>query len=67
MAKTALQVQAEARWTLSKRWGVVAFAGAGDVKDPITADPEDSFVPSYGAGIRAVPAAQRPGGLRALQ
>jgi outer membrane protein assembly factor BamA len=52
MAKTAFQVQAEARWTLSKRWGVVAFAGAGDVKDPITAEPEDSFVPSYGAGIR---------------
>jgi hypothetical protein len=52
MAKTAYQLQAEARWTLSKRWGVVAFAGAGDVKDSFTAEPEDSFVPSYGAGIR---------------
>ena len=27
-------------------------AGAGDVRDPVTAAPEDSFVPSYGAGIR---------------
>jgi hypothetical protein len=52
MAKTAYQAQVEARWTLYKRWGVVAFAGAGDVKDSITAEPEDSFVPSYGAGIR---------------
>lgn len=52
MAKTAYQAQAEARWTLFKRWGVVAFAGAGDVQDSITAEPEDNFVPSYGAGIR---------------
>ena len=52
MAKTAMQVQGEARLKLSKRWGVVAFAGAGDVKDSLTLEPKDSFVPSYGVGIR---------------
>ena len=52
MAKTAYQAQAEARWSFSKRWGAVLFAGAGNVKDPITAEPRDGFVPSYGAGIR---------------
>ena len=52
MAETAYQAQAEARWTFSKRWGAVLFGGIGDVKDPVTAEPKDSFVPSYGAGIR---------------
>jgi len=52
MAKTAYQAQAEARWTFSKRWGAVLFAGAGNVKDSIAAEPRDGLVPSYGAGIR---------------
>jgi hypothetical protein len=52
IAKSSWYGQAEARWQLSKRWGVVAFAGAGDVKDSVTPEPKDSYVPSYGVGIR---------------
>ena len=44
--------QAEARWRLSKRWGLVGFAGAGYVGNSFSGIREHEAIPSYGAGIR---------------
>jgi hypothetical protein len=44
--------QAEARWHFSKRWGAVAFAGAGWIDNPFSDDDSHETVPSYGVGLR---------------
>ena len=44
--------QAEIRWRLNSRWGVVGFAGGGYIKEALFPFQDDSFVPSYGVGIR---------------
>ena len=44
--------QAELRWRLNSRWGVVGFAGGGYIKESLFPFQDESFVPSYGVGIR---------------
>jgi len=48
----SIQAQAEVRWNFHKRWGMVAFAGAGRVKDSLDNHGEDETIPSYGIGLR---------------
>jgi len=52
LSKKSLYAQAEARWRFYKRWGLVAFAGAGWVEDSFGSNGEDKTIPSYGVGIR---------------
>lgn len=52
--------QIEARWRLSKRWGLVGFAGSGYVGNSFSEVREREAIPSYGAGVRfSVLAAKR--------
>ncbi len=44
--------QAEWRWTLSPRWGLVAFAGAGKVSGALGDIDTDDWLPAGGLGIR---------------
>ena len=48
----SIQAQAEVRWNFHKRWGVVAFAGAGRVRDSLGNHGEGETIPSYGVGLR---------------
>jgi len=52
LSKASLSLQAEARWRVYKRWGLVAFAGAGRVEDSFGGHGEDETIPSYGVGLR---------------
>ncbi len=52
LGKQSVYAQAEVRWRLYKRWGVVAFAGAGRVDDSFGRLGEDETIPSYGLGLR---------------
>jgi hypothetical protein len=52
MGKQSLYAQAEARWRFHKKWGLVAFAGAGRVNGAFSQSRENDTIPSYGAGIR---------------
>lgn len=44
--------QIEARWQMSKRWGLVGFGGAGVVDSPFSGEGDGESIPSYGLGIR---------------
>lgn len=50
--KQSIYAQAEIRWRFYKRWGIVAFAGAGRIDDSFGQSGEDETIPSYGLGIR---------------
>lgn len=52
LSKKSFYAQAEARWRFYKRWGLVAFAGAGWVDDSFGNHGEDKTIPSYGVGLR---------------
>lgn len=52
LSKRSLYAQAEIRWRFYKRWGMVAFAGAGRVYDSLGESGEDETIPSYGVGLR---------------
>lgn len=52
MGKSSAYGQAEARLKLSKHWGVVAFAGAGQITSSFTGLSNQDWVPSYGFGLR---------------
>jgi len=52
LSKQSIYVQAEVRWRVYKKWGLVAFAGAGRVEDSFGGRGEDETIPSYGVGIR---------------
>jgi hypothetical protein len=52
LSKQSLYAQAEMRWRFHKRWGMVAFAGAGRVYDSFGNIGEDNTIPSYGVGVR---------------
>ena len=52
--KTLLAVQAEYRLELTKRFGVVAFAGVGEVAPELSDYSFDDLLPSVGAGLRYV-------------
>lgn len=44
--------QAELRWQMSPRWGLVGFAGGGYAGSSFAEAGDDQSTPSYGAGIR---------------
>ena len=52
LSMQSLYAQAEIRWRFHKRWGMVAFAGAGRVYDSLGAQGEGETIPSYGVGLR---------------
>ena len=52
MAKDSVQAQVEARWRFSRRWGVVAFGGAGKVSRTLAVYRDNDLVPSVGFGLR---------------
>lgn len=52
LGKVSGSGQLEARWRLSKRWGLVGFAGSGYVGNSFSGVREHEAIPSYGAGVR---------------
>ena len=52
LGKASYSAQAELRWRMSRRWGLVAFAGAGEVANSFSGFRERASIPSYGAGVR---------------
>jgi len=52
LGKVSTSGQAEARWKLNKRWGLVGFAGAGLVADSFSGIRDRETIPSYGVGVR---------------
>jgi hypothetical protein len=52
LGKASYSGQAEVRWRMSKRWGLVAFGGAGEVADSFSGFRDRASIPSYGAGVR---------------
>jgi hypothetical protein len=52
LGKTTASGQLEARWRLSKRWGLAGFAGVGQYGDSFSGFQEHEAIPSYGAGVR---------------
>ena len=51
MGKSSFKAQAELRWNLSKRWGVAAFAGAGQITESLAGSRDNDVIPSYGGGV----------------
>lgn len=54
LGKSSVSGQAEIRWQALKRWGLVAFAGAGTIDRSVTQIDDDEIIPSYGVGIRFI-------------
>jgi outer membrane protein assembly factor BamA len=52
LGESSISTQLEARWKMSKRWGVVGFAGVGDVVNSFSGLGDGESIPSYGLGIR---------------
>jgi hypothetical protein len=52
LSRQSMYAQAEVRWRFFRKWGMVAFAGAGRVNDAFGNRGEDETIPSYGLGIR---------------
>jgi len=44
--------QLEARWKMSRRWGLIGFAGTGYSRGRYAERRDREWIPSYGAGIR---------------
>ena len=52
LGRSSASGQVEARWKLSKRWGVVGFGGGGYSRGNFSERDERTWIPSYGAGLR---------------
>ena len=52
LGKKSASGQAEARWKLNKRWGLVGFAGTGYVANSFSGIRDREAIPSYGVGVR---------------
>ena len=52
MGKSSWRAQSEFRWMMSKRWGMAAFAGAGQITESLISSRDYDIIPSYGAGVR---------------
>ena len=52
LGKVSTSGQAEARWQLSPRWGLVGFAGVGYFGSSFNDFRSRESIPSYGAGVR---------------
>lgn len=44
--------QAELRWQFHRKWGAVAFAGAGYIRNSFSQHRDREAIPSYGLGLR---------------
>lgn len=52
LGKTSISGQVEARWQLSRRWGLVGFGGVGYIGNYFDFNREREAIPSYGIGVR---------------
>lgn len=52
MGDASVRGQFEARWQLSKRWGLVGFAGVGQIHNSLSELRDRETIPSAGVGIR---------------
>ncbi len=52
LGKTTVSGQAEVRWRMTRRWGLVTFLGAGKLDSSATDFDDQEVIPSYGAGLR---------------
>lgn len=52
LGTSSISAQVEARWRFARRWGLVGFAGSGQVRDSLSDVRENDWVPSVGAGLR---------------
>ena len=52
LGRTSSSGQVEARWQLSGRWGLAAFAGTGLVGSSFSESDLRNSIPSYGLGVR---------------
>ena len=52
LGRVSATTQFEARWRMSKRWGLVGFAGAGYMVDSFRQTRDRELIPSYGLGVR---------------
>ncbi len=52
LAESSVSAQIEARWRLSRRWGVVGFAGGGYTVESFSQTRGRELIPSYGIGVR---------------
>jgi hypothetical protein len=50
--KMMIATQLEYRWGFWKKWGMVAFAGIGEVAPKLSEFGSGNYLPSYGAGLR---------------
>jgi outer membrane protein assembly factor BamA len=50
--KMMIATQVEYRWRFWKKWGMVAFAGIGEVAPKLSEFGSGNYLPSYGAGLR---------------
>jgi hypothetical protein len=52
LGRVSASGQLEARWQMSRRWGLAGFAGSGYVGDAFAGVREGEPIPSYGGGLR---------------
>ena len=52
LGRVSASGQIEARWQLSKRWGLVGFGGSGYVGSSFSGIRDDKPIPSFGVGVR---------------
>ena len=52
LGRSSASGQVEARWKLSRRWGVVGFGGGGYSRGNFSGRDERTWIPSYGVGLR---------------
>ena len=52
LGKVSASGQVEARWQMSKRWGLVGFGGSGYVGSSFSGIRDDKPIPSFGVGVR---------------
>jgi len=50
--ETMVTLQAEYRWNFHKKWGMVAFAGIGQVGENLSEYTAKNTLPSAGVGLR---------------
>jgi hypothetical protein len=52
MGNSSVRGQIEARWKLSHRWGMAAFAGSGQIEETFAGLDDGEWVSSFGLGLR---------------
>ncbi len=52
LGRSSQMAEVEARWQFSRRWGLVAFGGVGQVRDSLAVLRDSDPIPSIGIGLR---------------